>query len=103
MHHNKRWYDKDKKLSKYLEYFKTMKKDFRDELVGGIMDIIKENQSSLIDDHVLEFPLNLNQRRWYDKDPYLWLIFNGLSKAENSLLEKVKEYLEQKLKEYDLL
>ena len=93
--HRTRWYDKDKRLSELLDMFKTMSKKKRDNLVNGLMDIIRENQISLIEDHVMEFPLNIFQRRWYDKDPYLWLIFNGLSKADDELLEKVKIYLEQ--------
>lgn len=90
----KRWYDKDKKLAQLLESFKTMKKKIRDELCTGIIDLIKEHKGSLIDDFAMEFPLELYQRRWYDKDPYLWLVFNGLSQADNELLKKVTAYLE---------
>lgn len=92
-----RWYDKDKTLSKLLNCLKPMKKKPRDRLCTGIIDLIKENQGLLIDDYVMEFPLEIQQRRWYDKDPYLWLIFNGLSQANEDLLKKVKSYLKDNL------
>ncbi|MGD9201825.1 MAG: hypothetical protein PVI26_09695 [Chitinispirillia bacterium] len=93
-----RWYDKDKTLRALLDSLKPMKKKQRDEICTAIIELIKENQSELIDEMVMEFPLELHQRRWYDKDPYLWLIFNGLSKASDELLEKVKKYLKKKVK-----
>ena len=93
-----RWYDKDKTLRTLLDSLKTTKKKPRDEICTGIIEIIKDNQSNLIDEMVMEFPLELHQRRWYDKDPYLWLIFNGLSKASDDLLGKVKKYLKTKVR-----
>lgn len=35
----------------------------------------------------MEFPLEILRRRWYDKDPYVWLLFNGLRYAEIRVLE----------------
>lgn len=93
----KRWYDKHKKLAKYLEQFKDLNKRKRDELCTGIIDLMHQNDSGLIDNKVLEFPLDLPQRRWYDKDPYLWLVFNGLSKADEILLKEVNAYLSKHL------
>lgn len=91
----KRWYDKDKELSKLLDSLRTMKKKQRSEICTGIIDLIKSNQGSLIDDMVMTFPLEIHQRRWYDRDPYLWLIFNGLREANNDLLEKVKTFIRE--------
>ena len=89
----KRWYDKHKKLAKLLEGFKGMRKYKRDKLSTGIIDLVKEHDDTLIDNFVMGFPLELYQRRWYDKDPYLWLIFNGLGNADKELLKKVVAYL----------
>jgi hypothetical protein len=41
----------------------------------------------------MDFPLDINRRRWYDKDPYLWLIMNGLKYASDELLASVTKYL----------
>lgn len=90
-----RWYDKDRKLSCLLDSFKIMKEESRDKLCTGIIDLIKKFQASIVDDSVMEFPLEFPNRRWYDKDPYLWLIFNGLSRANNVLIRKVTDYLEK--------
>jgi hypothetical protein len=99
MKHKKgnRWYDKDPALATYLESFQKMKKNLREELYTGIIEILRENSSTLIDDNAMEFPLDLPQRRWYDKDPYMWLIFNGLRMAEKPLLEEIKKYLASKI------
>ncbi len=85
----KRWYDKHKKLAALLEGLKGMRKYKRDKISTEIIDLIKTHDDTLIDNFVMEFPLEIYQRRWYDKDPYLWLIFNGLSKADKVLLKKV--------------
>lgn len=90
-----RWYDKYKKLAAHLDSFKTMKKNQRDKLVSGILEIVQMYDNSLIDNSVMDFPLELPRRRWYDKDPYLWLIFNGLKNADEILLKKITDYLEK--------
>ena len=89
-----RWYDQHPKLARLLESFKEMPRKQRDSLICGVMAIIKNYDSKLLDKYVMEFPLNLYRRRWYDKDPYLWLMFNGLRYAERSLLKKVAFYLD---------
>ncbi len=91
----KRWYDKHKKLSKLLESLKPMRAYKRDKLCTAIIDIIKDHDGSLIGEEVMGFPLDLPQRRWYDKDPSLWLVFNSLSLADKKLLRKVTSFLEE--------
>lgn len=89
-----RWYDKHEKLGKYLDGLKGKDEKARDGLITGIMLLIKENDPHLLDDLVMGFPLSLHRRRWYDNDPYLWLIFNGLEYAEEKLLNKIASFLE---------
>jgi hypothetical protein len=84
-----RWYDQYPKLAKSLESLNGLEEIRRDEIISGIMLLIKRNAPNLLERYVLDFPLDLQRRRWYDKDPYLWLIFNGLQYASTSLLEKV--------------
>lgn len=93
----KRWYDSHR-VGKQLDLFKCMSKKKRDPIVLSIMQIIKKHGSSFIDDAVIEFPLEPLHRRWYDDDPYLWLMFNGLQKADEKLLNEVATYLEITLK-----
>lgn len=89
-----RWYDKYPKLQKRLDSFKTMPSNKRDILIKGIMKIVKDNNAGFImEDFIMEFPLDISRKRWYDKDPYLWIIFNGLKYADKKLLDIVTEYL----------
>ena len=92
----KRWYDKYPKLAKYLDSFQTMHPKKRDKLVKGILTLINEDDpNTIMEDFVIEFPLDIYRKRWYDDDPYLWLIFNSLKNAGDALKNKVADFLEQ--------
>ncbi len=90
-----RWYDRYDKLGEYLELMAELSPEQRDELVKGIMVIIKRESPDFLTDVVLQFPLDLFRRRWYDKDPYLWLVFNGLEYADDAVVEKVVGYFKE--------
>ena len=90
-----RWYDRHNKLSEYLDLMAELSPEHRDELVKGIMVIIKRESPDFLTDLVLQFPLDLFRRRWYDEDPYLWLVFNGLEHADNAVVKKVIDYFEE--------
>ena len=90
-----RWYDKYEKLSRFIEGMKDMATGHRDQLVRGIMEIIRTHSPDLLEKKVLDFPLDISRQRWYDQDPYLWLTINGLQHAEIDLLETVSNYLEE--------
>jgi hypothetical protein len=90
-----RWYDKHKKLASLLEKFKGMRPARRDRLVAGVITAVKEVSPDLLEKDVMKYPLDFQRRRWYDADPYLWLIFNGLSNADGKLLIKVTAFLEK--------
>jgi hypothetical protein len=91
----KRWYDKHPKLARQIEAFKTMQPHLRDKLIADVMGLVKANNPGLLEDFILDFPLDLFRRRWYDKDPYLWLLVNGLKYADPPLLKKVMMYLNE--------
>lgn len=94
-----RWYDKHNKLGKYLDGLKDMNSSKRDKIVKDILAIINsENPKLLSDENTIDFPLNINRRRWYDEDPYLWLLINGLSRGDNKTLKKVTEYFDKEAK-----
>jgi hypothetical protein len=67
----------------------------RDAVISGVMEIIKRISPHLLERYVLDFPLDIKRRRWYDRDPYLWLLFNGLKYADKQLLTKVTSFLKK--------
>jgi len=89
-----RWYDKYEELGKHLDSFKNMKEENRDPLIKGIMSIVQQQSPELLAcEKAFEFPLELHRRRWYDNDPYLWLLFNTLKSANKKVLILVVDYL----------
>jgi len=98
MSKTKRWYDAVPELRDQIERLKDLNKEKRDKLFDGIKKLESDFDSKLIDRHVLEFPMNL-RRRWYDQDPTSWLMINALKYADRPLLQRVIDYLKQKLPE----
>ena len=97
-----RWYDKYEKLGRFIDGMKEMGAKQRDQMVRGIMEIIRAHSPNLLEKFVLDFPLDLNRQRWYDRDPYLWLTINGLQHAEIDLLHTVANYLEEEYAKINL-
>ena len=94
----KRWYDNYEELGKYLDSFKEMETENLDPLIKGIMAIIQEQNPELLAyEKAFQFPLELKRRRWYDNDPYLWLLFNTLKNAEKKVLRLVTAFLKDSL------
>jgi hypothetical protein len=91
-----RWYDKHESLGRNLDLMKDMKPPRRIFLLEGINKVIRDYKPTLLDDFVLEFPMDIYQKRWYDKDPYLWITINGLSYGDKKLWEAVAVWLESK-------
>ncbi len=89
-----RWYDKYPRFGSCLDRLKECAPHDRDRLVQGIMLLIREHAPTLLDRFVQDFPLDIRRQRWYDKDPYLWLVMNGLRYANADLRERVTAYLE---------
>ena len=90
-----RWYDKHENLGHNIELMKKMSPSCRNGLIDGIMVIIKSFNPTLLDDFVLDFPMDIYRHRWYDKDPYLWLTINGLCYASGKLQDAVGCYMEE--------
>lgn len=90
----KRWYEKHTVLSRNIDLMMDMDEERRDYLVRGIMNVIRRYSPTLLDDFVHDFPLDIQRKRWYDKDPYLWLTFNGLQYGSDKLISQVESYLE---------
>lgn len=94
-----RWYDKELNLGKNIDRLKHASNNRRDTMLRGILRIINQYNPSLLDDNVMNFPLDIEKRRWYDSDPDLWLIVNGLKYANQEIKDSVANYMEQ---EYQL-
>jgi hypothetical protein len=94
-----RWYDKELNLGKNIDRLKHASNNRRDTMLRGILRIINQYNPSLLDDNVMNFPLDIEKRRWYDSDPDLWLIVNGLKYANQEIKDNVANYMEQ---EYQL-
>jgi len=89
-----RWYDEDTTFSEYIEKLRDADEKERDNWVRDILAIIqKADSNSFSTEKLIEFPLKMFRRRWYDTDPYLWLLMNTLQNAQESTIFKVKEYL----------
>ena len=90
-----RWYDQYERLGHHIDSLKGMEAGHRDHLVRGIQSLIQHHSPTILDETVLDFPLDLARQRWYDNDPYLWLTINGLQQVGPDLLETVALYLEE--------
>ena len=96
VYNKNRWYDRYPKLSRSLEGLKDLNKRDRDKLILELKDVILDYDNELFDKHVLEFPMTY-RRRWYDKDPFSWLVINALEYADEDLITDIILYLEEKL------
>ena len=94
---DKRWYDKNAKLTSLLELLRVTQPSDQERIITGMKELIMEYDPQLMDRWVLEFPLT-TKRRWYDKNPYFWLVINSLKYADTSLLGGVLSYLKAELK-----
>ena len=91
-----RWYDKYPDLRDCIEKLENLKKRKRDKIMLDMKDIIMDYDNKLIDRHVIEFPMTY-KRRWYDKDPYSWLVINSLKYADEDLITNIITYLKKRL------
>jgi len=94
-----RWYDQRPGLGKRLDAFKEMDPEIREPIVNAVIELVKEHQPSLLSYEIaFDFPFDFRQRRWYDNDPHLWLMFNVLRLADEPLLQSVEYYLAKEIK-----
>jgi len=93
-HYKNRWYDKYPELRKFIDDLKNMEKGERETIILDMQRMIMEYDNELIDRHVHEFPMTY-RRRWYDKDPYSWLVINALEYVDDDLLTDIILYLKE--------
>ena len=91
-----RWYDKHPELKQLLEVLKGSQLPDRERIIGGMKELIMDHDPELMDRWVMEFPLT-TKRRWYDQNPYSWLVINSLKYADRKLVRGVVLYLQEEL------
>jgi hypothetical protein len=92
-----RWYDKRPRLGKKLDEFKAMDQQVREPILREIIDMVKKKKPSLLtSEKALDFRFDSFRLRWYEHDPYLWLVFNVLQLADVAILELVEYHLENR-------
>jgi hypothetical protein len=94
--HENRLYDKYLELREYIEKLKNVDKSERDAIVLEMKDMIMDYDDNLIAKNVLDYPLPF-RRRWYDRDPFYWMVINALKYADDNLLTVILDYLKKHL------
>lgn len=89
-----RWYDKYTQLKIYLDDLRDMPTGKRNAIAKKILEIIHSHEPELIDTYAMDFPLDISRRRWYDRDPRLWLMFNALEHADPAVMAQVITFFE---------
>ena len=98
MNHPKlRWYDKDEKLASLIEALKFINEKKVEIIMMHIKKLIDAEEPDLIDNNLDEYQL---RRRWYDKNPYTWLIINALKYASPKLTKEVVNCLIKDVEKY---
>jgi len=84
-----RWYDKHDGLAEALEVLKVAERKRREDMLEKMKEIITKKDPQFIDKCCEKFPLNPFKRRWYDSDPYLWLIINSLRYTDDETRDEI--------------
>ncbi len=92
-----RWYDKHEDLAKHLEALKTLPKKRLNEILKDLITFARLLHPTLFEEHLLEYPLDMKRRRWYDDDPYLWIVVNGLRFADDEIIKKIVAFFDKQL------
>ncbi|OGS36546.1 MAG: hypothetical protein A2293_10580 [Elusimicrobia bacterium RIFOXYB2_FULL_49_7] len=94
---NNRWYDHSPALARCLDGLKTMSSAKRKKLVVALLEMICKKNPELIGIAMFKFPLDPHSRRWFDKNPYLWLLFHSLKNADSRFLRKVVNFFRHEI------
>lgn len=94
---NYHWYTRNQLLRSNIDKLKNLPFYRKNRIVQGIMCLMKQHEPDLLEKFVLDFPLEVNRPRWYDDDPYQWLIINGLRYGSKKLHRLVFYYLEREM------
>jgi hypothetical protein len=88
-----RWYDAHPSLSRGLESLRTADPRLRRAVVGEALAALQLLAGNVLERHVDGFPLDLHRRRWYDDEPELWMLVNGLQHVGTTCQDTVADIL----------
>jgi hypothetical protein len=92
-----RWYDQHEELAAHFETLKTIPKRQLNGLLKDLITLGRLLHPNLFEEHIFEYPLDPKKRRWYDDDPYLWIVINGLRYAEDEVINKVVAFFDKQI------
>lgn len=95
-----RWYDKNKKLSFYIDSFSKLDSDSLRKIVDGALILLRKKAPVILQHFQIPADIERWSKRWYDLDPHLWLFLNSLKKAKPKLIKEIITYLEKQLKHH---
>ncbi len=90
----RRWYDHIPDFGPYIDRISELDNEDREDVILAIKDMILQYDPSLMDRYVYNFAIN---RRWYDNDPFSWLVINTLKYCDQPLKSKVTRFLSGRL------
>ena len=93
MKRKNRWYDHHDHLAEAFELLRETHGSKRERYVNKCLELITKQAPDAIEKHHLEFPLEGDRRRWYDVDPYLWIMVNSLEFASHEVRTSVAHIL----------
>jgi hypothetical protein len=91
-----RWFDKYPDLKESIDKLKDLNWRDRNKIIHGMKDLILNYDNELFDKYVIKFPYEYS-RRWYNKDPYSWLVVNSIKYADENLKADIIFYLNEKM------
>jgi hypothetical protein len=96
-----RWYDRYPPLAALLERLKDQRRPDIVRIIRGLRDVIIVESPGLIDRTVMDFPLDMpEKRRWYDFDPLCWLTINAMRYCDETTIVRCIAYLRDSLSEH---
>ena len=93
----KRWYDKNEKLAKQLNNLTKAPVETKQKIIKGLLDIIQDSDKEFASRFKGAIDIEHGRRRVYVDEAATWIIINNLKYADESLLQKVTEYIEKEI------
>lgn len=92
----KRWYDKHQGLPAALDKLRSTDDEDREVIIEDVKKILTKKDPDFIEKVCDKFKLSPFRRRWYDTNPYLWLVVNSLRYADEETISEVVACINRK-------
>ena len=90
MSHPRRWHDRDPLMRLSMAELKIHPVEIQDKMMVEIKTILDRHDPMIIERHVGRFTM---KRRWYDHNPFTWMVINSLKFAPRKVREEAAEVL----------